>query len=80
MVGAVFVLAGFVANQRWGLRSDARSYLLANTVGAAILTVCAVANSQLGFVLLEGVWTVVSTVGLIRALRPGSPSSAPGLG
>jgi hypothetical protein len=80
MVGAVFVLGGFVANQRWGLRSDARSYLFANAVGAAILTVCAALDSQVGFVLLEGVWTVVSTVGLIKALRPGSPSNAPGLG
>jgi hypothetical protein len=80
MVGAAFVLGGFVANQRWGLSSDARSYLLANALGAAILTGCAVVNHQLGFVLLEGVWAVVSTVGLIRTLRQGSPSNAPGLG
>ena len=69
MFGAVVVLAGFVANQRLGLSSDAALYLFANAFGTAILTGCAAVNHDLGFVLLEGVWAIVSTLGLIRALR-----------
>ncbi|HEY3605025.1 MAG TPA: hypothetical protein VGL04_10155 [Sporichthyaceae bacterium] len=69
MVGAIVVLAGFVANQRLGLSSDAALYLLANAVGTAILTGCAAVNHDLGFVLLEGVWAIVSTLSLIRAVR-----------
>ena len=69
MVGAIVVLAGFVANQRMGLSSDAPLFLLANAVGTAVLTGCAAVNHDLGFVLLEGVWAVISTLSLIRALR-----------
>ena len=69
MVGAVIVLAGFVANQRMGLSSDAALYLLANALGTAILTGCAAVDHELGFVLVEGVWAVISTLSLIRALR-----------
>lgn len=69
MVAAVIVLTGFVANQRLGLSSDAVLYLLANAVGTGILTGCAGVNHDLGFVLLEGTWAVVSTLSLIRAVR-----------
>jgi len=80
MAGAVIVLSGFVANQRMGLSSDAVLFLLANAVGTAILTVCAAVNHQLGFVLLEGVWAIVSTLSLFRAMGSGSPSRAAGRG
>jgi hypothetical protein len=68
MLGAVIVLAGFVANQRMGLGSDAALYLLANALGTAILTGCAAVDHEFGFVFVEGVWAVVSTLSLIRAL------------
>jgi hypothetical protein len=57
------------ANQRMGLDSDAALYLLANVLGTAILTGCAAVDHELGFVFVEGVWAVVSTLRLIRALR-----------
>jgi hypothetical protein len=69
MVGAIVVLCGFVANQRLGLSSDAVLYLLANAVGTGILTGCAAVNHDIGFTLLEGVWAIVSTLSLIRAVR-----------
>jgi hypothetical protein len=80
MVGAVIVLCGFVANQRMGLSSDAVLYLLANALGTAILTGCAAVNHDLGFVLLEGVWAIISTLSLFRAMGSGSPSNAAGRG
>jgi hypothetical protein len=79
MCGALIVLAGFVANQRMGLSSDSALFLLLNAVGTAILAVVAGVNHDLGFVLLEGVWAIVSTLGLVRALRreAATPRSAP---
>ncbi len=74
--GALLVLAAFVATQT-GFR-DARSYpsLVLNLVGSGILAVLAAADRQWGFLLLEGVWAMVSLWSLAARLRSGE--SAPG--
>jgi hypothetical protein len=70
IAGSLLVLAGFALSQ-WGLLDPrSRRYLTLNAVGSAILAVDALETGQWGFLLLEGVWAVVSTVGLIRVLRP----------
>jgi hypothetical protein len=69
LVGAVIVLTGFVANQCFGLSSGALPYLLANAVGTGLLAVVAGVNGDLGFLLLEGVWAVVSCVSVARVVR-----------
>ncbi|MBA3744559.1 hypothetical protein [Sporichthya sp.] len=69
MVGALIVLSAFVANQRMGLPSNSALFLLLNAVGTGILAVVAGLNHDLGFTLLEGVWAIISTLGLIQALR-----------
>ena len=67
--GAVLILAGFVAGQVGVLRVDSRAYLWLNVAGALILTVDAWRGRQWGFVLLEGVWAVVSAWGLASRRR-----------
>jgi hypothetical protein len=66
IVGALLVLAAFAAVQFDRMRPSSRLYLALNLVGSAILAVLAVAAEQWGFVLLEGVWAVVSAWGLAR--------------
>ncbi len=69
--GALAVLGAFAANQLGWITPSQLSYTLANFVGAAILTVVAIVDRQMGFVLLQGVWALVSLVGLVAILRGG---------
>ena len=76
LIGAVLILTAFVLAQQHRLGTDSVTYLALNATGAALLAVVAIAGRDLGFTLLEGTWTVVSTVGLVRCLRlrRGSPT------
>ena len=66
IVGALFVLAGFAGSQFGRLSPHSYSYLLANLIGSGILAILALIERQWGFLLLEGVWAVVSAWGLIN--------------
>ena len=66
IVGAVLVLAGFLAAQLGWLDERAYPYLIPNAIGSGTLAVTAVVTGNWGFVLLEGVWCLVSLWGLAR--------------
>lgn len=69
VIGSLLVLAGFALAQ-WGfLDQKSIRYLVLNTIGSATLAVNAVFESQWGFLLLEGVWAIVSAISLIGVLR-----------
>jgi hypothetical protein len=69
LLGAVLVVSAYLATQQKRLTFDSVRFLALNAVGAGILTVVAAVNRDYGFLLLEGVWTWVSTRGLRRALK-----------
>ncbi len=76
VVGALLILLAFAANQLGRTDTSSLSYQIANFVGSAILTVVAVIEVQLGFILLEGAWALVSLWGTIRVLRGAGPGEA----
>lgn len=68
VIGALGVLAAFAAAQFGMLSTRARPYLLLNLAGSTVLALLAAGDGQYGFLLLEGVWALVSAWGL-RPIR-----------
>jgi hypothetical protein len=69
IVGALIVLAAFAAAQFRLLDPRSYPYLLLNMLGSAVLAVLAYEDQQVGFLLLETVWSLVSFVGLVTRAR-----------
>ena len=69
VLGALAILAAFAANLFGWIQPSNLWYSVANFLGSAVLTVVAVVDQQLGFILLEGTWALMSLWGIFSALR-----------
>jgi hypothetical protein len=69
LVGALLILSAFAALQLGRMAADSQLYLWLNLVGAVTLAILAGVEEQLGFLLLETVWAVVSAWGIWRLAR-----------
>ena len=70
VAGAVCVLAAFAAAQLGLLSTRSRLYLVLNLVGSLVLALLALLDRQLGFLLLEGAWALVSAWSLLAIAAP----------
>jgi hypothetical protein len=77
VLGALAILGAFAANLFGWIQPSNLWYSVANFLGSAVLTVVAIIDQQLGFLLLEGTWALVSLWGIYAALRgrPASPGA-----
>lgn len=69
VAGALAILIAYAANQLRYLGPSNLSYALLNFAGAAVLAVVAVVEEQWGFLLLEGIWALVSLWATVKLLR-----------
>jgi uncharacterized membrane protein len=66
LVGALLILAGYLALQLGWMSGQNRWFNLLNLVGSTLLAWVAVVDWRIGFIVLEGAWAVLSLAGLIR--------------
>jgi hypothetical protein len=69
VLGALAVLAAFIAVQRGVLDARSRASLTLNLIGSGLLAFLALTGHQWGFLLLESSWAGVSLGGLRGQLR-----------
>jgi hypothetical protein len=64
----MLILFAYVALQFKRMRQESVWFNLLNAVGSAILVYVAFHPFQVGFVVLEGVWSIVSVVALVKTV------------
>ena len=69
-IGSVLLLAGFAFAQ-WGIiNQKSMAYLFVNAIGSGLLAIDAIIEQQWGFLLLEGSWSVISFISLVKRKTP----------
>ena len=66
VIGAVLILVAYALLQLGRLRQQGRLFNAMNFIGSALLTWVAVQDRQVGFILLEGSWALLSLPGTLR--------------
>jgi len=64
--GALMILIAYVGHQMSWMNSRGAWYNILNAVGSGILFYVALHPFQIGFIVLEGVWTLISVYALAR--------------
>ena len=70
LTGAALILSAYFALQRGWLARESRKYNALNLVGSLCLTWAAVRDWNLGFIILEGSWALLSLPGTFRRPAP----------
>jgi len=68
-LGALMILAGYVGHQMKWMDSRKAPYNILNAVGSAILAYVAFHPFQVGFVVMEITWAIVSVYALWKPRR-----------
>jgi hypothetical protein len=69
IVGALLILVPFVGSLLGRLPNGSRRYLVLNLLGSSALATVAIVEGQYGFILLQGVWAIVSAASLLGMRR-----------
>jgi len=76
IAGAVLILIAYAAAQRGTMSPHSLAYLALNLAGSLVLAVVAAVEFDLGFLLLEAAWALISAWGLWALAQGREPSAA----
>lgn len=74
-IGVSLILIAYFLNINGKLQFNDISYILLNLFGAILACLASILMEYYPFVLLEGTWTIVSLVALIKYLKNGRPTT-----
>src|SRR5437588_4654331 len=74
-VGALLILLAYGGHQMGWMNPRSAAYNVLNAIGSGILGYVALHPFQIGFVVLETVWTLISVYALVRPMPPASPGT-----
>ncbi len=68
-IGVSLILLAYFLNLKNILTTTALSYILLNLVGAILACLASILMEYIPFIILEGVWTLVSLDALIKFIK-----------
>jgi hypothetical protein len=68
-IGVTILLVAYFLNIRDIIKKDSLTYLSLNIVGAGIACFASILLKYIPFIILEGCWTIVSTIGLMNYFK-----------
>ncbi len=69
VVGFLFLVGAYIANQRKWTHAESQTYLVANVIGSGLLAAYSAVIKEWVFVGLEGFWCVASLMALAATVR-----------
>ena len=69
IAGAGVILIAYALHQTKRLHAETYSYQGLNLIGGILLCITAVAGRQYGFIILEGIWAILSAWGMVKVGR-----------
>ncbi len=68
-IGVFMILSAYFLNLNKRLETDDLRYITLNFIGASLACLASVLMKYIPFIVLEGVWAIVSLVALVEYLR-----------
>ena len=69
MVGALCILLAYAGLQTGRVKEQSLTYLHFNFAGGGLLFYASIVTGQIGFIILEGTWVVLTLLGYFRRLK-----------
>ena len=68
-IGVFQILLSFILNITGKIKTGDLSFILLNLIGAGMACLASILMKYLPFIILEGVWTLVSLISLVKYIN-----------